>query len=74
MHGNVWEWCLDWFGNYPGGSVRDPTGPVSNLYRVNRGGSWYYDPNICRSASRRKSEPGLRTDGLGFRLALSSVP
>lgn len=72
MHGNVWEWCLDWYGNYPGGSVRDPTGPSSGSLRVVRGGGWGSYPRLCRSAFRGRSVRGYRY--LGFRLALSSIP
>jgi formylglycine-generating enzyme required for sulfatase activity len=73
MHGNVWEWCLDWHANYPGGSVTDPTGPPSGSLRVSRGGSWGSTADGCRSADRGGGGPGGRGNGLGFRLALSSV-
>ena len=73
MHGNVSEWCLDWFGKYPGGSVRDPTGPASGPLRVIRGGSLGNSAKGSRSARRKGTEPGGRDDETGFRLALSSV-
>lgn len=73
MHGNVWEWCLDWEGDYPGGNVTDPIGASSGSNRVNRGGSWLYSADNCRSAYRDGSDPGFRGNDLGFRLALSSV-
>jgi formylglycine-generating enzyme required for sulfatase activity len=73
MHGNVWEWCLDWYGSYAGDSVTDPQGPASGSLRVARGGSWGSDAVYCRSAIRGRREPDYRDDNLGFRLALSPV-
>jgi formylglycine-generating enzyme required for sulfatase activity len=71
MHGNVWEWCLDWFGAYPGGSVTDPTGASSGSYRVLRGGSWGYTARYCRSASRGGDGPTGRFHNNGFRVVLA---
>ena len=68
MHGNVWEWCRDWYGDYPSGSVIDPEGPSSGVYRVYRGGSWGDEAGGCRSANRNRREPGNRFVILGFRL------
>jgi formylglycine-generating enzyme required for sulfatase activity len=73
MIGNVWEWCSDWSGDYPTGSVTNPTGPSSGFNRVCRGGSWDGDARSARSARRDRFDPGIRSSFLGFRPALSSV-
>jgi formylglycine-generating enzyme required for sulfatase activity len=71
MHGNVWEWCSDRYGDYPDGAVSDPQGPSSGSVRVIRGGSWFRSAGLCRSAIRGRDGPSYRGNGLGFRLALS---
>ena len=68
VHGNVWEWVWDWWGDDHSGSVTDPIGPSEGSYRVLRGGSWYYGARYCRSASRSWSLPGYRRVNLGLRL------
>jgi formylglycine-generating enzyme required for sulfatase activity len=71
MHGNVWEWCGDRYGDYPSSLVTDPAGPSSGSCRVRRGGSWDYVAAYCRSADRDGRPPDLRRYYLGFRLARS---
>ncbi len=69
MHGNVWEWCRDRYGDYPKESVSDPLGAATGRDRVCRGGSWFNLGRRCRSASRHWREPVIRSYWLGFRLA-----
>ena len=71
MHGNVWEWCQDLYGDYPSGTVTDPTGAASGSFRVLRGGGWYSTAESCRSAYRYGYKPSGRYDGSGFRVSLS---
>ena len=71
MHGNVYEWCFDWYrDNYYRYSPRwDPQGPSAGSYRVLRGGGWDNYPNNLRSASRSSGNPTIRLGSYGFRVA-----
>ena len=73
MLGNLWEWCRDWYGPYPGGNVTDPVGPATGIGKVNRGGSWGSGINDERSANRAKNPPNEDSAWRGFRVALCSV-
>jgi uncharacterized repeat protein (TIGR02543 family) len=73
MHGNVYEWCLDWYNaNYytTSGDCSDPVGPNSGTYHVNRGGCWFSAPSVCRSANRSYNSTGYTHTQLGFRIVL----
>ena len=69
MHGNVWEWCADWYDDSLSRGT-DPSGTSSGVHRVFRGGSWFDFAARCRAASRIWYDPGHRVIGLGFRPAL----
>lgn len=75
MTGNVWEWCQDWLGNLPGGTVIDPQGPPTNVigWKVVRGGGYDFGEADCRSARRYffGNHPALTDSNLGFRVVLA---
>jgi len=71
MHGNVWEWCTDWYGDYGGEASTDPLGPDTGASRVFRGGSWSLDAVPCQSVFRNAYDPTGRSGNAGFREALS---
>ena len=70
MHGNVWEWCQDWYGTYTSGKVTDPLGPASGSSRVLRGGGWDFDARGCRVAGRFRDPPDYSSYAIGFRACL----
>ena len=72
MHGNVAEWCADFYALYPEGAATDPTGPEAGRFRVVRGGAWTLPPKACRSASRTPTDPDYRTSFLGFRIVVET--
>jgi formylglycine-generating enzyme required for sulfatase activity len=74
MHGNVWEWCLDIFTDYPSDPAIDPCPTDSGTMRVRRGGSWFSSGFACRSANRAYGHPASRLPNTGFRLVFETEP
>jgi formylglycine-generating enzyme required for sulfatase activity len=71
MHGNVCEWCSDWYGEYSAESVTDPSGATSGSFRVHRGGGWNNSVAGCRSSFRLVDSPEETSDIIGFRICLT---
>jgi len=68
MHGNVWEWCSDWYGPYPATAQTNPTGAITGSYRVVRGGGWGSPTQSCRSAYRPYYYPDNYFESIGIRV------
>ena len=73
MHGNVLEWCSDWFSQHHGMKSVNPKGPPNGSFKILRGGCWFFYANDCRSAYRLKRDPCIRNSIYGFRLACSNT-
>lgn len=73
MHGNVSQWCQDWYGDYEKSETENPQGPVQGASRVSRGGSWNDGPLFCPAVNRSWNNPGYRDGFIGFRVVMVPV-
>jgi formylglycine-generating enzyme required for sulfatase activity len=73
MHGNVCEWCLDWFEPYPAAPLTDPVGPASSKYKLFKGGGWNQDAKFASSASRFMMQISSGIHFVGFRVVLGPI-
>lgn len=71
VHGNVAEWCQDWYAPYGAGTVTDPQGPATGTWRITRGGGLNGSPSDCRSAARNYAPPNTGFYAIGFRVVLA---
>jgi formylglycine-generating enzyme required for sulfatase activity len=72
MHGNVAEWCVDWFEKYDSSVATDPVGPATGSKRVMRGASWFNPATDCQSAIRRAYDPSRRNIASGLRVVMEA--
>jgi len=73
MHGNVWEWCSDWFAPYPAMALTNPAGPTNSKFKVFRGGGWNQAIEFARSRNRFMMSPSNGIHFVGFRIALGQI-
>ncbi len=71
MSGNAWEWCKDYYAPYKAGKFKDPIGPTKGIYRVIRGGSWYYVAWMSKITTRDGPYPNRTNYNYGFRLVMN---
>ena len=74
MHGNLFEWCADYYAEYPEGDLVDPKGPETGSGRVIRGGCWNFAPKMCRSAFRNRKDAAAADTHTGFRVCCDRLP